>query len=586
VAASATKKKSGAKKKKSKELSPEQKHKAEKRAFEKSVQSVFDRIGFRPCSALSDIEIEFEGRKGDFDGAFVHENALVFVEYTVSNQSQVGDHIKGKAHLFAKVHADPLGFAAYMCEKFPDLKAAIPPGYHPSQLQVRILYCSKTEIKSEHQDLAPNTSFLWYGSIRYFSDLSRAIKRSARFEFFDFLKIAHSDVGVGGVIGQGAPAVAFAGSVLPEAHSNFPPGFKVISFYVSPGGVLSRAYVLRHDGWRDSDGLYQRMISRKKIESIRKYLRENQRVFVNNVILTLPDDTKLLDVSNQEADPKKLLKTEPITVQLPDRGNTVGIIDGQHRVFSYYEDATADPKIDVYRTRQNLLATGIMYPASYSSKERERFEASLFLEINSTQNAAGSPLKQAIAVITRPFSSDSVGKRVVRRLADLSALKDKLERSFYDQGVLRTATIVSYGLRPLVRLEAEDGLLERWGNAEKRTSVKAGQDLSELDEYTAFASNEVNKFLSAARANLSGERWQLKTKDGPGLLTVTSVNGLLVLFRHYVKLKGLDTFDQYKTDLAKITTFDFGAYKSSRYFAMGTDLYRHLFGSDPTALPE
>ena len=87
--AASTSKKPG-KKKKTKELTPEQKHKAEKRAFAKSVQSVFDRIGFVRCSELSDIEIEFDGRKGDFDDAFVHENVLVFVEYTVSNQSQVG----------------------------------------------------------------------------------------------------------------------------------------------------------------------------------------------------------------------------------------------------------------------------------------------------------------------------------------------------------------------------------------------------------------------------------------------------------------------------------------------------------------
>jgi DGQHR domain-containing protein len=582
VAASASKKSSN-KKKKPKELTPEQKHKAEKRAFARSIQTILDRMGFVRCPSLSDIPIEFDGRQGDFDDAFVHENLVVFVEYTVSNQSQVGDHIKGKAHLFAKILSDPLGFVQHMIENFPDLKSSVPSSYHPSQLQVRILYCSKSEIKKEHQELALGTSFLWYQSIRYFADLSAAIKRSARFEFFDFLKIAHGDVGASGVIPQGSPAVGFAGSVLPEPHSNFPSGFKVISFYVSPGAVLSRAYVLRHDGWRDSEGLYQRMINRKKIESIRKYLRENERVFVNNVILTLPDDTKLLDANSQDVDPKTILKTKPITVQLPDRGNTVGIIDGQHRIFSYYEDATADAKIDVYRTRQNLLATGIMYPPGYTGDARERFEASLFLEINSTQNAAASPLKQAIAVITQPFSPDSVGKRVVQRLADLSALKDKLERSFYDQGVLRTATIVSYGLRPLVRVEAEDGLFRHWGTVEQRAEVQAGNDVSSLNEYTDFAAREINKFISAAKANLAAGAWQLKAKDGPGLLTVTFVNGLLVLFRHYARMKGLGTFAQYNDALKNLGTFGFADYKSSRYFALGTDLYKHLFGVDPAA---
>lgn len=564
-------------------LSPEQKHAADKRAFARTIRTIFDRIGFQRCAAVSDVEIEFGGRKGDFDDAFVHENVLLFVEYTVSNQGQVGDHIKGKAHLFSKITDDRLAFAEYMIGSFPDLKAAIPASYHAAQLQVRILYCSKTEVKKDHQDLSPDTSFLWYGSIRYFSDLSAAIKRSARFELFDFLKIAHADVGVNGVIGQGSSAVSFAGSILPEPHSNFPAGFKVISFYVSPGAVLSRAYVLRHDGWRDSEGLYQRMISRKKIESIRKYLRNNERVFVNNVILTLPDDTKLLNHNNQDVDPKNIIKTEPITVQLPDRGNTVGIIDGQHRVFSYYEDVSSDPKIDVYRTRQNLLATGIMYPSSYSADARERFEAGLFLEINSTQNAAGSPLKQAIAVITQPFSPDSVGKRVVRQLADLSALKDKLERSFYDQGVLRTATIVSYGLRPLVRLEAEDGLIQKWGDTEQRSRVQSGQDVAALNEYAEFAGKEINKFLSAVKSNLAGDQWQLKSKDGSGLLTVTFVNGLLVMFRHYVRLNGVLTFEDYREDLAKVSAFAFSNYKSSRYYALGTDLYKHVYGVDPAA---
>jgi len=68
------------------------------------------------------------------------------------------------------------------------------------------------------------------------------------------------------------------------------------------------------------------------------------------------------------------------------------------------------------------------------------------------------------------------------------------------------------------------------------------------------------------------------------LLTVTFVNGLLVLLRHRVRLKGLDTFDQYKDDLNKISSFKFADYKSSRYFAMGTDLYEHLFGVNPTLI--
>lgn len=570
-----------AKAKPKKTLTPEQKHALDKRNFARRVRVTFERMGFHRVAELADTEIEFGGRVGDFDDALVYENIILLLEYTVSNPSQVGDHVKGKAHLFSKIDQNRSGFLTYLTGKFPPLAERLKK-YHPSQVRVRIIYCSKSEIKPEHQELSPSTSFLWHGSIRYFSELSAAIKRSARFELFDYLKLPHQEVGIDGILQEGAPKVSFPGSILPEAHSNFPPGFKVISFYVSPGAVLSRAYVLRKDGWRDSQGLYQRMIQRSKVESIRRYLRTNERVFVNNVILTLPDETKLLFEDGSEVKPAEIEKTQPIIVELPGTGNSVGIVDGQHRIFSYYEDAQEDPKIDLYRGRQNLLATGIMYPKGYSALDRERFEARLFLEINSTQNAAKSGLKQAIALIVQPFSPDSIGKRVTQHLSGSGPLEGLLERNFYDVGVLRTTTIVSYGLRSLVRLDGTESLIQHWPETEKRAAIEDHKDEVALAEYAAFAAKEISKFLSAARAVVGSQRWALQSKDGPGLLTVTFVNGLLVLFRQYVKEAGLQSFDKYRADLTPLATFDFKAYKSSRYTAMGGFMFKEVFGKSPT----
>lgn len=568
--------------KKRKELTPAQKHELEKRNFAKSVRTVFERIGFKRAGKLADIEIEFDGRKGDFDDAYILENLVVFVEYTVSNPSQVGDHIKGKAHLFRKIYEDPDAFLKMMRERFADLSDGISGSYHSSQIIVKILYCSKSEVKQEHRDLTPDTSFLWYGSIKYFLELSAAIKHSARFEMLDFFKIDHMKLGKSGTVKQSVSNETFQGSILPEAYSGFPDGFKVISFYVSPAAVLSRAYVLRKDGWQDSDGLYQRMISRKKIESIRRYLRSENRVFVNNVILTLPHNTSLLDVnSNKEVMPHVINEVKPIKVVIPECGNTIGIVDGQHRIFSYYEDAEDDEKIKDYRNRQNLLATGILYPTSYTARQRERFEASLFLEINSTQNAASSPLKQAIAVITKPYSEDAVSKRVAQILAGLSALDGLLERSFYDVGVLRTTTIVSYGLKPLVRIGGEDSLFRLWGSEEDRQKLKDRADLELLAEYTHTTAKQINQFLSAARSVVGSSRWKLVHKDGDGILTVTLINGFLALFRHYIRACGIQSFEEYRVVLAPLKTFEFSDFKSSRYFAMGSAMFKMVFGKEP-----
>src|SRR5262249_9033572 len=158
--------------------------------------------------------------------------------------------------------------------------------------------------------------------------------------------------------------------------------------------LLERCYVLRKDGWVEGGGLYQRMISKAKIRSIRKYLLAEKRVFINNIIVTLPSGTQITDVSGKTLDAGKINKTEPANIQLPYEFNSVGLIDGQHRVFSYYEGGDNEAEISILRNQQNLLVTGIIYPPGLSDSDRVKFEATIFLEINATQTNAKSDLKQ------------------------------------------------------------------------------------------------------------------------------------------------------------------------------------------------
>jgi DGQHR domain-containing protein len=552
-------------------------HAKEKRRFARSVRTIFDRAGFKRVPAVADVEISFDGRTGDFDDLFVFENVFVFTEYTVGNEKGVKEHIKGKVHLFNKVLGKPTEFAEYIADKFPEAKKAFG-GYHLSQAVVKVLYCSKTEVSDEHKGLTPDTYFWHTPTLRYFSNLSSTIKKSSRFEIFDFFKITNSEIGSNGALTPGSTSIKFPGSILPEAHSHFPAGYKVVSFYVSPGAILSRAYVLRKDGWRDSDGLYQRMIRRGKIESIRRHLRKNERVFVNNIIVTLADDTKLLNDAGNEVDPKSISKITPISVQLSETGNSVGIVDGQHRVFSYYESAEDDPKIATYRGQQNLLATGILYPGSVSREERERFEANLFLEINSKQNSAGSSLTQAIAVIVEPFSTDSVAKRTIQRLALKGPLSGILERHYFDTGVLRTTTIVSYGLRRLVRIDGDESIFALWSTTADRAELKKLKDATLLGSYIDFCVFEITKFLEAAKRQFTKEQWRPANKANPsGILNVTVVNGLLICFRLAAKKGGLHGQAYYESKLNGLSAFKFSKYGSSHYNSLGEALFKQFF---------
>lgn len=151
-----------------------------------------------------------------------------------------------------------------------------------------------------------------------------------------------------------------------------------MSFYVDPAALLTRSYVLRQDRWEESSNLYQRMISKKKIEAVRRYLLEDKRVFINNIIVTLPPTTEVLDTHGRHLDLSTVVKTTPVKIRLPSRYNSVGLVDGQHRVYSYYEGGLNEDRIRKLRIQQNLLATGIVYPTSANQNERIKFEAKLF----------------------------------------------------------------------------------------------------------------------------------------------------------------------------------------------------------------
>ena len=521
-------------KKKRVKLTPEQRREnAVKRAFYSQVRTVFTRTGFSRIPEAADKEFEFENRLGDFDDVFIRENIIICVEYTLSNEAQIGDHVKNKAHLFRLIHGNRSSFISLLLQRFPAIRGAISNRFHDNQLRIRIVYCSHFEVKSAHVALTPETRFMSRATIQYFKSLAETVRVSARHELFQFLELPFKEIGENGSLPDDLGEGSFRGSLLPETRSNFPSGYKVVSFYVSPAALLSRAYVLRKDGWRDVDGLYQRMIDRKKIESIRTHLRQKERVFVNNVIVTLPAATRLDDLSGNEVSPSGIDETTPVAVRLPQEANSVGIVDGQHRIFAYYEDIKDDEKISALRGRQNLLATGIIYPKDLPTADQSRFEAGLFLEINSTQNSAKSDLKQAIAVITAPYSADSIGKRVVSRLGQKGSLEGMLEKHFFDKGVLKTSSMVSFAISHLVRIEGNESLIRVWQSNDKASVIEKKNDHA-LAEYVSFCAAELSTFLSAVKANLNDNQWAIASKDGPGLLSVTSVNSLIILFRKII----------------------------------------------------
>ncbi|MET3838124.1 DGQHR domain-containing protein [Bradyrhizobium sp. OAE829] len=564
------------KKKKVKLSAAEREQRRLKQTHFREVRSIFTTCEFERVPSASDKEIEYQGTKSDFDDIFLLENIVIVSECTVLT-SGISDHLKKKKVLYDKINDDIPAFLAYMDAKFPEFKAAKNPKYQPHHFQLVIVYCSRYPITSELKAEVPGVTYLDYHIVQYFKSITDRVKKSARYELFKFLGLSQNQIGANS-ISPVMSTVYHKGSVLPEGQSHFPPGYKVVSFYVAPAVLLERCYVLRKDGWGDEDGLYQRMISRAKIEAIRKYLLGEKRVFINNIIVTLPSNTQLTNDEGQTIDPSKITQTQPGTIQLPSEYNSIGLIDGQHRVFSYHEGGKDEAAISLLRIQQNLLVTGVIYPQGISKTDRAKFEATLFLEINATQTNARSELKQAIGVLLKPFSQDSIARQIVNFLNDKSALGGHFERYFFDKGKIKTTTIVSYGVKPLIKLSGVDTLFKAWKDPNKQTLIDdPNEQLAQA--YIQFCSNEINTFISAIKSNVDANRWTADQKVTGRMLTTTTINGFIVCLRLLIEHQKLHAFEWYRTkfNAKDLNKFQFSKYKSSQYGSLGQDLYDAYF---------
>ena len=539
-----------------------------------TVRQIFIGAGFTALPGVSDVEFTFEGQMGDLDDYFVYENIVVLVEYTSSVAPST--HLKGKIPLFTKILANPGGFVNFFKTTFPQTANLIAPGYHFSEIKMRIVYSALHNVDDVHQANIPGPVYMNYPAVRYFAATVDAIKLSARHELLYFLGIEPPEVGSGGAISTSVALAKFKGSVLPEAHSNFADGFKIVSFYANASALLRTAYVLRKDGWQDNLNLYQRMIVKTKIDSIRAYLKKEKRVFINNIIVTLPPDVKPLDGTGNTIDTKNLTAASPVEIQLPARPNSVCIIDGQHRIFAYHQTATDDAEIAALRSRQNLLVTGIIYPATLTQSEKEKFEARLFLEINSTQTSPKPELKQAVGMIIAPFAQESIATRVLLGLAKKGPLNGFIQQNFFDESKLKTASIVSYGLKPLVKTGGTDSLFSIWTHADKDRLPEETNDAA-LAAYIDFCITTINTILSAFKNNVSKTRWTADKKTLKNVISTSVINGFLIVLRLLIERSHSLQFQDLNTKLVGFDTFDTSVYPSSQYNQMAAKIVETFF---------
>ena len=585
-------------KRKRKVLPPEEKlRRKEQRDQMKEIREIMSRIGFTRLSGIDGKEFVYDGRTSELDDIFIYENIILLTEYTIGDP-----HILTKKIIYDKINNNTHTFIKYLLDKkifdsFNDIyDNSISDKYTINQLRVKILYCSKKSISQEHKNNVLNVIYFDHHIVKYFKSLTGVIKLSSRYEFMDFLGIKENEWGENILDSSIIATSCFSGHILPEEKSSFKEGYKIISFYIDAASLLKRAYVLRQEGWRKKEnvGYYQRMLDSKKIVGMRRYLSTEGRVFINNIITTISEnDIKMYNDENRQEEividengdfvgDNKRTNVTPAYVEILNKCNIIGIIDGQHRTFAYHEgDDTYENSIKRLRKIQNLLVTGIIFPKTETQENRLKFEAGLFLEINSNQKKVGQLIQQEIQMQIMPFSNIAVGKRILNMLNDHGPLANMIELYSYEKGKIKTASIVSFGLKPLIKFDQSksDSFYSIWDNEDKIDLLEKNcQNYTLLDDYIKFCVKGINEILSAFKSCIKNQEWKpYCAKTSSGVLTVTFINGVLNLVRLLIENNKIDGIDNYRKKLESIDEFNIKQYKSSQYRRMGEDIYNRYF---------
>lgn len=530
------------------------------------LRQIFEGAGFKHVIA-DNIHFAVDGRNGEIDHIFVWENVVLLCEETA--EASATKHCTNKLVFHGKIASDYQAFRDVYWPLNPALDDAIGPGYSLQDIEFRhIYYSEKSDVDSSIGSSDP-LIILTRSQATYFHSLVDTIQRSARYELLKYLGVALNQVGSARVSGSGVASNSFAAFALPAAHTSYPAGFTVVSFYADPMALIQRSYVLRRDGWEDPDLSYQRFVRAEKLDAMRDYLSANGKVFINNLVVTLPSTALLLDANSAPVVPGALASKSQVTLQLPLELGTVGIVDGQHRVFSYYEGGgDGEKEITKIRQRQNLLVTGIIFPPHYTAEMRVKFEAEIFLGINNNQSPVNTQLKQDLETIINPETPLAISRSIVKRLSTEGPLAGMMQMSQFDP----SDRIASGSLGPYVvtiLAKKTSALYKTWDGAGKRDLT----DPSDRAAYVDYCVSELRSLLGAAAKHLKGK---FRSVPNGGVLSTTVVGGLILLLDRMVKDGTSPSAIDYSQRLKGIEKFDFSRFTGSAWGKLANELYSAL----------
>ncbi len=510
----------------------------------------------------------FGSKRGELDAVFLYENIILVCEDTISASSQIKDHLINKKVLFDEINDNKPALISWLKEEYPDKFNTFCP-YSNSRYKVFFLYFTKNKLNPTEEDieLFKPVTLVEHSTLNYFQKLSSNIRRSSRSEIFRFLGLESDDVGI--VRSSGSQDKISTTIICPPDSTGHTNGVRIVSFMLSADSLIRNSYVLRKDNWENSIELYQRLIERNRIQSIRRHLAKKKTTFYNNIIVTLPRNISFTDENNNAVeliDIQDYKKSH--TLLIPNEFNSICVIDGQHRIFAHYEgDDGLETTIAPLRRQFHLLVTGLIFPDDMDDLARRKYESEIFLDINSNARPVPPDVLLFIQTLQDPYSDLGISRRVLEKLNQRAPFHNLLQLSLMESSRIKIASIIKFALRNLVEItndpERKDTFYFHWA-MESGKNLLENPNTNNLDEYINYIVSLLSNYFGAVKSTYNNE-WD---DTDSNILSTTAINGYIMALRRSLQVDGPKNHGFYSQAISK-NKFDFSkgsfAYTSSQY---------------------
>ena len=533
-------------------------------AFRKKIRSSFTDAGFTYFSTL-DKHFPIGTRTVELDYLFLYENIIVICEDNTKQKKDI-DHIRNKNESFAEIRNNKTAFLNWLSNTFPE-KATMVKQYRPKRYFLYYIYISQTELEITEDEKNRYSNLLFWDpeTLSYFNRMAQCIQHSARYEIFRYLGLKNDEIGFSG--SEGGKTTIKAPIIYPQEATGLHNGVRVVSFMMSAEKLLRTSYVLRKDSWEESMFLYQRLIEKDKVKSIRAFLAQKGEAFYNNIIVALPDNVTFEDDAGTPILVENIGDFQHCKLVLPDEMNSICIIDGQHRIFAHYE-APATEKYELQiaplRRQLHLLVTGLIFPTEMKEPERKQIQSQIFLDINDNTKKVAPNVLTHIEMVKDPFSDIGLARRVIERLNKKRVFLNRFELSALDESKIKVASIIKFALRYLVTVTPAEGKTSLYAYWQGNKEAFQQKDEASLNDYIEFCANSIDLYFSAIRDAFKSS-WN---DPASKMLSVISINGFIIAFNRQLNKYGVSDYPFYSSCLRKLS-IDFSKngfpYTSSQY---------------------